>query len=127
MCEESRAYQDYEVFGTEGRVWRTGDRSRPNVFIQDRGGGTWRAGMDDWMYKPVQAEQGTGGEWRPVEPGPLFGDSAVAEGYRRFARMILEGAEHPMSGEMALRGFDVVMAVYESARLGRKVRLPLVS
>ena len=30
-----------------------------------------------------------------------------------------------MSGENALRGFEVIMAIYESARLHKKITLPL--
>jgi hypothetical protein len=41
--------------------------------------------------------------------------------------MVREGVEieHPLSAEKALKGFEVVMAVYESARLHKRIRLPL--
>lgn len=102
-----RAYQDIEVFGTEGRLWRGGDRPHPPVAILD----------------------GQGGGWRPVElddPAGLDGcDNVISGSYRAFARMIREGAYHPLCVENALRGFEVVMAVYESARLNARVELPL--
>lgn len=43
------------------------------------------------------------------------------------AKMVREKIEvdHPLSAEKALRGFEVVMAVYESARLHKRIRLPL--
>lgn len=133
MREERRTYQDYELFGDRGRLWRTGDSKKSNLFIQDRDGGTWTAETDEWAYKPVPAPEGERGDWRPVEPEPLFEGNAIAESYRRFARMIHqerpgpsgEGTEHSMSGEIAIRGFEVVMAIYESARLNRKIRMPL--
>ncbi len=125
MREERRTYQDYELFGDRGRLWRTGDSRKSNLFIQDRESGTWTAETDEWAYKPVPAPDGERGAWRPVEPEPIFEGNAIAEGYRRFARMIHEGAEHTMSGEIALRGFELVMAVYESARLNRRIRMPL--
>jgi hypothetical protein len=45
--------------------------------------------------------------------------------YCLFAQMVRIGAPHPMAGTIALRGFEVVMAIYESARLRRKITLPL--
>ena len=35
------------------------------------------------------------------------------------------GASHPLAGEVALRGFEVVMAIYESARTRCMIRMPL--
>jgi predicted dehydrogenase len=125
MIEKGRAYQDYEVHGTRGRLWRTGDRKRPNLFIQDAAGGDWKAGKDDWVYKPVPCDSGERGQWRAVEPEPLFEGSAIAEGYRRLVHSVFDTEDHPMSGEVALRGFEVLMAVYESARLNRRIDLPL--
>jgi len=119
------AYQDYEVFGTAGRLWRTGDGHRPNLFVQDAHGGGWQAGMDDWTYKPIPAAAG-GGPWQPVNLPAEDAPGAMAEAYRLFARVVRgEQADHPMSGANALRGFEVVMAVYESARVHGKVPLPL--
>jgi predicted dehydrogenase/sugar phosphate isomerase/epimerase len=118
-------YQDYEIIGTKGRIWRTGDIARPNLFIQDGGGGAWVEGRDQWMHKPVPAPQGTRGDWRPLDlPGLPYPDG-IPGGYQLFARAIHEGVEHPMSGDNALRGFEIVMAIYESARLNSKVSFPL--
>jgi predicted dehydrogenase len=124
MREEGRVYQDYEVFGDTGRLWRTDDSSDPNLFVQDAAGGDWAAGMDGWRYKPVQAPEGEAGMWRPV---PVEGERrhAIAKGYRLFAEAIRTGADHPMSGRTALKGFEVLMAIYESARLSKRIRLPL--
>ena len=64
-----RGYQDIEVFGTGGRLWRAGDQAGEPLLIQD--------------------------------------------------------APHPLAGDSALADQEVVMAVHESARLRRRVDLPL--
>jgi len=102
-----RGYQDIEAFGTEGRLWRPGDRGGPAPLIQDHRAGGWRK--------------------VPLEGGvdPELPSSAIADAYSAFALTITEGAGHPLSGANALRGFEIVMAVYESARLRTRVELPL--
>jgi hypothetical protein len=39
--------------------------------------------------------------------------------------MIRHGEPHPMNGDIALRHFEVLMAVYESARIAKKIIPPL--
>jgi predicted dehydrogenase len=118
------AYQEYEVIGTRGRLWRVGDRISPNLFIQDAGGGEWESVFDGKLWHAVPAPAPGGrGLWRAV-PESVRGD-ALAEGYRLLARSVREGAPHPMAGAVALKGFEGIMAIYESARLGRTVDLPL--
>jgi predicted dehydrogenase len=98
-----RPYGDYEVLGTQGRLHRAGDGADPPLLIQDDRGG-----------------------WRPVE-GLTAQDEHTATAracYEQFARTILEGAEHPLSGESALADLEIIMAVFESARLRRKLTLP---
>ncbi|MGD2175341.1 MAG: hypothetical protein PVJ27_08055, partial [Candidatus Brocadiaceae bacterium] len=94
-------YQDYEIFGTEGRLRRKGDRADPPVLIQDSRAGGWR---------PVEVESQ---------------EDAMTAGYRAFARMIREGSDHPLSGQSALRDLELVMALYESARTRQRIELPL--
>lgn len=93
-----RPYQDYEVIGSAGRVVRAGDRADPPLLLlrDDRAG---------------------------AEAVPL--DPPQANRYELFARMVREGAGHPLAGESALRDLEVVMAIYESARLRDWVELPL--
>ncbi|MCZ7646845.1 MAG: Gfo/Idh/MocA family oxidoreductase [Planctomycetota bacterium] len=124
LRDASRAYQDYELIGARGRLWRTGDRAAPNLFIGDARGGAWEAGLEDFCYKPVPVKDGGAGPWRPVELNPDE-KGGIEGGYRTFYRTILEDAPHPMAGDVALRGFEALMAVYESARLARPVVLPL--
>jgi UDP-N-acetyl-2-amino-2-deoxyglucuronate dehydrogenase len=99
-----RAYGDYEVFGTQGRLWRPGDGADPPLLIQDQRGG-----------------------WRPVEGLSMQDEYAetAAACYRRFGRMVTEGAEHPLSGESALADLEIIMAIFESARLRQRIELPL--
>ena len=59
------------------------------------------------------------------ESGPDGSSNVIRDAYHAFARTVCEGADHPLSGENALRGFQVVMGIYESARLRTKVELPL--
>ncbi|HUT60542.1 MAG TPA: Gfo/Idh/MocA family oxidoreductase [Phycisphaerae bacterium] len=128
LCGDRRAYQDYEVLGRDGRLWRTGDAAKGNLFIQDARGGDWAEGLDGngWPYKPIPPEAGRCGAWRPVELGEGEPSNPIADAYRLFARQVAgERLRHPMSGENALRGFEVVMAIYESARLNQKLRLPI--
>lgn len=123
--ERNRAYQDYEVVGAKGRIWRTGDQPHPNLFIQDVKGGSWNAQVENGILRPVPDNEGL---WRPVEVEPDDAIEAMKRSYQLLAKMLKEGVDkvdHPLSGEKALRGFEVVMAVYESARLHKRVHLPL--
>ena len=103
MSFPKRQYQDYEVIGTKGRLWRPGDRGEPPVSIRDEQGGGWR---------PV-----------PLPEGERRRD--MAESYRAFAGMMREGGPHPLSGESALKDQEIVMAIYESARTHCRIELPL--
>ncbi len=102
MWFPGRRYQDIEAFGTEGRLWRAGDQADPPLLMQDR-----------------QA-----GGWRPVALDPVA-DGDMGEAYRLFARTVETGEPHPLGADNALRGFEVVMAIYESARLRARLDLPL--
>jgi predicted dehydrogenase len=99
-----RAYGDYEVFGTQGRLWRPGDGAHPPLLIQDERGG-----------------------WRPVEglPEKDGHDETARACYTQFAKMVTEGAAHPLNGDSALRDLEIIMAIFESARLRSKLHLPL--
>jgi UDP-N-acetyl-2-amino-2-deoxyglucuronate dehydrogenase len=102
-----RAYGDYEVWGTKGRLWRAGDVADPALLIQDESGG-WR---------PVEAIE-------PSEPHAIS-SAAARESYRLFAATIDAGADHPLSGDSALKDLEIIMAIFESARLRSKIALPL--
>jgi len=99
-----RAYGDYEVFGSRGRLWRPGDGANPPLLIQDEQGG-----------------------WRAVEglPEKDGHDETARACYTQFAKMVTEGASHPLSGGSALLDLEIIMAIFESARLRAKLHLPL--
>ncbi len=109
LCGElrvpGRGYQDYEVFGSEGCLWRPGDGGTPNLLIQT-------AKTDGW-----QAVEGCDPE-----------DAAVtfARNYDRLAENIRSGSsDHPLIGENGLRVLEIIMAIYESARIRGRITLPL--
>lgn len=121
---QRRAYQEYEVVGSGGRLWRVGDGPGPNLFIDDGRGGEWEAVFDSGRWHDVPQPACAGhGRWRlvAVEEAP----DPIAEAYRLLAASLSQGTPHPMGVENARRGFECLMAVYESARLGEAVRLPL--
>ena len=102
-----RGYQDIEVFGTKGRLWRPGDKGDPVPLIQDDRSGGWRE---------VPMADASGSE---------VSSNAISNAYDAFAHTVRGGAYHPLCGNNALREFEVVMGIYESARLRAKVELPL--
>ncbi len=126
MREDHRIYQDYEIIGTHGRIWRSGDKVGENLFIQTAEGGPLCISHgDNWAACALPDSQGKPGGWRVL---PLPADSptsGIPGGYERFARAILEGEPHPMAGNVALKGFELVMGIYESACLRRKLNFPL--
>jgi predicted dehydrogenase len=125
LREPYTCYQDYEVVGMQGRLWRTGDGFWPNLFIADRDGGPLTANVDVWQLTAMPAPEGTKGEWRAVEL-PTEKIDQMTTSYARFAETMRKpGTPHPMSGENALRGFEIIMAIYESARVHHKIELPL--
>jgi UDP-N-acetyl-2-amino-2-deoxyglucuronate dehydrogenase len=100
-----RPYNDYEVLGSRGRLWRVGDREEPGVLIQT-------CGTDGWQpIGPVNAHEER---------------SAMTSSYSLLARNLRAGGgDHPLSVERALRGLEILMAIFESARLRTRIELPL--
>lgn len=100
-----RGYQDYEVLGSEGRLWRPGDGGIPNLLIQTPKTDGWQAvdGCD------------------PEDAATTF-----ARNYDHFAENICRNInDHPLAGENGLRALEIIMAIYESARLRARITLPL--
>ena len=101
-----RAYQDYEVIGTEGRLWRAGDQAAVQLLLQDTAGGWRQVRLDPYDV--------------PEHP-----NLSLANVYVRFYQQIAEGRPNPMSGEAGLAAMEICHAVYESARLNRRMTFPL--
>lgn len=99
-----RGYQDVEVYGANGRLWRAGDAAEPAVQLQDEAAGGFRG----------------------VELDALDAYNDGLPGvFRRFAESLRTGEPHPLNAATALNVMEVVMAAYESARLGKRIELPL--
>jgi UDP-N-acetyl-2-amino-2-deoxyglucuronate dehydrogenase len=114
------AYQDIEVFGTKGRLWRNGDNADPPLRIWDEKGG-WRAvSADPLPYQPGKLIHAD-------DPAVLAYCPPVDHAYilDELARFILKGGTHTLDAANVMKGFEVLMAVLESARLRKKIELPL--
>lgn len=99
-----RNYNDYEVLGTLGRLWRPGDADEPGLYLQ-------RAGSEGWV--PVALDTGAA-------------RAVISQSYDLLARLLRAGTgEHPLDARNALRGFHLLMGIYESARLRRRLGLPI--
>jgi predicted dehydrogenase len=118
------AYQDYQVIGSKGILWRCGDQAEINLFICDARGNGWEPVLKSGTYKPDPENVSEYGMWNPVDI-PIPRINPIAESYRLMAATIREGDPHPLSGDNALIGFEILMAIFESARLRKRIKLPL--
>lgn len=99
MALPKHGYQDITVIGSKGHMRRAGDQASPAVVI-DTGGGP----------RTLVEENDDSGLW---------------EAHRLAAEALLSGAPHPMDISFALPGFEVIMALFESARLRARLNLPI--
>jgi predicted dehydrogenase len=101
-----RPYHDIEVIGTEGALWRSGDKAEENLF-----------------------ERGAGGAWEPVKSvSRVASPDKITEGYRRLVDLIASGDtidRHPLGYPFTMRGFELLMGAYESARTGTVISPPV--
>jgi predicted dehydrogenase len=126
MRDEHRIYQDYEIIGSHGRIWRSGDKVGENLFIQTAEGGPLHIGHgENWAACALRDSEDQDGGWCVLDLPDDSPAAGIPGGYERFARTILEGEPHPMSGATALKGFEIVMGIYESARLRKRLEFPL--
>lgn len=99
LFQPGRWYQDYEVFGSKGRLWRASDGQQPRLRL-DSGSG--------WTEVPVE------------QPGDV-----MVEAYAAFAETVRHGTPHPLDGAtQGLAAMELVTAIYESARTRQKVAMP---
>ncbi|MBB6733544.1 Gfo/Idh/MocA family protein [Cohnella zeiphila] len=99
-----RGYQDIEVFGEKGRLWRAGDAAQSAVLVQNEEAGGLRV---------------------PELDPPDGSNDGLPGVFRSFAHSLRTGEPHPLDASVAMRTMEVVMAAYESARLGERIELPL--
>lgn len=101
-----RPYHDIEVIGTKGAFWRSGDKAEENLF-----------------------QRGAGGAWEPVTSVTrVASPDKIVDGYQRLVRLLREDrpiSEHPLGAPFAMRGFELLMGAYESARTGTVIKPPV--
>lgn len=124
MIRPGTPYQNYVGTGSNGRLWRTGDQF-PNLYIQDSQPGIIGEGVDSWFHKPT-AQAGAGQPlWREVPFDPGQRRDGIKLGYSFLAESLRTGAPHPLDSSIALAGFEILTAIYESARVGRRLVPPV--
>ena len=79
--------------------------------------------QEKWYHLAVPSKTGRG-LWRAVEASGQK-QNAMKTSYDFFAQTIRTGAPHPMNARVALRGLEIIMAIYESARIHRRIEMPL--
>ncbi len=117
------SYQDLEIIGSAGSIRRCGDLLQPNVFINNNEAGELSLQLDKgpWVFHPSPDDQG--GPWNSIQtPKP---ENYINTAYTRLAQTLRDGTIHPMNGHHALRVQEIIMALYESARLHQRIELPL--
>ncbi|MGF1448395.1 MAG: Gfo/Idh/MocA family protein [Opitutales bacterium] len=107
-------YTHVEVHGTKGVLKRVGDQGYEASITK---AALYLLNDDAPGWQPIHLENAMG--------YPEVRGLGRPECYGPFAKTIREGAPHPLSGDNALQTHELVMAIYESARLRQKVPLPL--
>jgi UDP-N-acetyl-2-amino-2-deoxyglucuronate dehydrogenase len=101
----NRPYHDIEIIGTKGSLWRRGDRG--DEIVLRRSGAGWQTVTE--ILKPESR-------------------GLIGAGYAQMIDLVRNGtsdAEHPMGAPYAMRGFELLMGAYESARTRTIVRRPV--
>ena len=100
-----RPYHDIEILGTTGSLWRRGDRGEETVLRR------------------------TGGGWEPVpEAKKRESRNLIQTAYEKAVELVRTGkpdSEHPMGAPYTMRGFELLMGAYESARTGTVITRPV--
>lgn len=111
-----------------GRFWRYPMNGYHEITVEGTEGALKAFDNEGWDELQIRPRDGA---WQqhPTDPWPApelkrFG-LAHAQNYQLMIEMIENGAAHPMSGDQALLDQEMVMAVFESARLHRKLGVPL--
>lgn len=105
-----RWYQGYEIIGSKGRMLRLNDATQTFLIHDGQAGG----------YREVPISQ-------PADVNAVYAQT-MCKIFTDFAAMMDRGdttTGHALCGESGLRDQEIVMAIYESARLHQKITLPL--
>ncbi len=100
-----RPYHDVELIGTSGSLRRSGDKDNENLF-----------------------QRSADGSWEPVPVALEPSVDKIARSYEKLLKLLaddLPDSEHPLGTPHAMRGFELLMGVYESARTRRVVTRPV--
>lgn len=113
----NRTYQDFEIFGSKGRIWRAGDGADPELLIQKEDGKGWQEIPIEHPALSIAGSLDGGGHGADIQERIQIVSS--------FADRLMDDQPHPMYAENAIASHEIVMAAYESARLHQKVQFPL--
>ncbi|MFW5777384.1 MAG: Gfo/Idh/MocA family oxidoreductase [Spirochaetota bacterium] len=105
LRQPDRPYHDIEIIGSKGSFWRRGDRG-DEIVLRRTGGG--------WEAVP---------EARKRESRNL-----IADAYAKMVDLVRDGKsdrEHPMGAPYTMRGFELLMGAYESARTRTVISRPV--
>jgi UDP-N-acetyl-2-amino-2-deoxyglucuronate dehydrogenase len=101
-----RPYHDVEVIGSAGALWRSGDKEEMNLF-----------------------KRGTSGEWEAMKELPHQPSSdKITLSYARLVELVQQDkpdSEHPLGTPYTMRGFELLMGIYESARTREVIKPPV--
>lgn len=101
-----RPYHDIEIIGTEGSLLRRGDKPGENLL-----------------------HRGSSGAWEAVTGLPEYDSRGlIRRAYEGAVDLVRSGdpdSAHPMGAPYAMRGFELLMGAYESARTRSLVRPPV--
>jgi len=122
--------QSLEVYGTHGTVLIDDSRIRHAQFAD----GTEEQGMFSVKAKPPEVDNFVAREdpsansevavTGAADPTKVWGEGHLAH-YRDLVDAIQTGRETFMNGQEARNALELIIAVYESARSGKRVSLPL--
>lgn len=109
-------YQDIEILGTKGRIWRASDMANPPLLIWDEQGGWRELPVEDYPEEAKNEDSHANHGVPELEQRLVFDE---------FALYINEGKDHPLKAENAVVGFEMIMGIYESARVGDRLNFPI--
>ncbi len=100
LWRPEEGYHHLELHGTDGMLIRNGDDASPSIELVCNGN-------------------------REPFGDPQVPDNGLEQAHELLARTLLDGLPHPMEAVHALAGLEMLMGVYESARLRERIRFPL--
>lgn len=97
-----KGYQDIEIIGDKGRLRKAGDEAVPELLLDEQLG------------------------WETLEIDEQEDKYGYLQSLQEFSNSIRLGTDHTMAIGHAVKGFEILMGIYESARLHKKLELPVL-